>query len=84
MHPPRPSSYFYTRSKYPLGTVQFHVIHLCKQSIQVFPISSQNLETSLQRNISYSTNVYNTPIWAGDCDLYLFRMYKIFFWLLYS
>lgn len=32
MHPPRPSRYFYIRSKYPLGTVQFHVIRLCKES----------------------------------------------------
>ena len=28
-----------------------------------------NIETSLQRNISYSKNVYNTSIWAGDGDL---------------
>jgi hypothetical protein len=44
MHPSRPSCYFYIRSKYPLSTVQSHVILLCKESIQVFPISSQILK----------------------------------------
>jgi len=50
MHPPRPSCYFYIGSKYPFGIVQFHVIRLCKESIQV-RISHflANLETSLQK-----------------------------------